>query len=126
VALTNGAELRAVELVPALLPRNPSELDWRIVHHTVAIIGAEERCYRSLGKGLRRPLRDMVPDARFLDCQQLSGLDLPPLKVLALDIAARDPTLKRLSQQKIADALRKFGIRIPRPRPRRNGLPHLP
>jgi len=118
VVLTRGVELHAVELVPALLPRNPSELDWRIVHHTVAIIGKEERCYRSLRKGLRSRQREMVPDVRFLDCQRLSRLDLPPLKVLAIDIAARDPTLKKLSQQKIADALRKFGVRIPSPRPR--------
>jgi hypothetical protein len=118
VVLTRGAELHGVELVPALLPRNPSELDWRIVHHTVAIIGQEEHCYRSLRKGLRGRQREMVPDVRFLDCQQLSKLDLPPLKVLAIDIAARDWTLKNLSQQKIADALRKFGVRIPSPRPR--------
>jgi hypothetical protein len=89
VVLTRGAELHGVELVPALLPRNPSELDWRIVHHIVAIIGQEERCYRSPRKGFRGRQREMVPDVRFLDCQRLSKLDLPPLKVLAIDICGQ-------------------------------------
>lgn len=118
VRLNDGTMLRAVEVIPAYLPEEPSELDWRIVHHTISIIGAEERCYRRLGAELPVPYRDMVSDIRFLDCSRLSELKLPPLKEIAWKIAVRDPTLEKLSQQKIADALRRFGMRLPTPRPR--------
>jgi hypothetical protein len=116
VLLTDGETLRAVEVIPARLPLEPSKLDWRIVHHTISYIGAEERCYRSLGDDLPDRSKDMVADLRFLDCSKLSGLDIPSLDAIAAHIAERDRRLRRLSQQKIADALRKFGIRVPRPR----------
>ncbi len=118
VRLNDGTTLRAVEVMPVYMPNEPSELDWRIVQHTISIIGAEERCYRRLGAELPDPYREMAPDIRFLDCSRLSELKLPPLKEIAWKIAARDPTLEKLSQQKIADALRRFGMRLPPPRPR--------
>jgi hypothetical protein len=55
---------------------------------------------------------------RFLDCSKLSGLKLPSLKRIARAIGRKDWTLRNLSHQKIADALRMFGIRVPRARPR--------
>ena len=113
----NGAVLRAVEVIPAKLPLKPSDLDWRIVHHVVSIIHAEDRCYRSLREHAKPKCLDvpgeMIPDTRFLDCSALDGLKLPSLKHLAKQIGKKDPALKRLSRQKIADALRKFGMRIP-------------
>jgi hypothetical protein len=120
VLLTDGTKRRAVEVIPTRLPINPTELDWRIVHHTISIIGAEDRCYRNLREGLPPHLQDMIPDRRFIDCSRLSGLDLPPLKVIASLIAERDKTLCKLSPQTVADALRKFGMRLPSPRPRLN------
>jgi hypothetical protein len=117
VRLSNGAVLRAVEVLPAKLPLKPSDLDWRIVHHVVSIIHAEDRCYRSLREHAKPKCLDvpgeMIPDTRFLDCSALDGLKLPSLKHLAKQIGKKDPALKRLSRQKIADALRKFGMRIP-------------
>lgn len=116
--LTDGVNLHAVEVIPTPLPYEPTELDWRIVHSTIAIIGAEERCYRSLRTGVPFPQRDTVPDRRGIDCSTLSGLDLPPLKRLAHDIREKDWTLRKLSDQAIANALQKFGMRVPKPRPR--------
>jgi len=45
---------------------------------------------------------------------------LSPLHFAVEWAAEKDKTLRNLSQQKIADALRKFGIRVPKPRPRLN------
>jgi hypothetical protein len=108
VLLSNGSALRAVEVIPARLSIEPSERDWKIVHHTLSIIGAEQ-CYR--------PWPDS--ERSVLDCSLLAGLTLPQLKQIAWRLEERDPSLKGLSQQKIADALRNFGIRLPAPRPRR-------
>jgi hypothetical protein len=119
VQLADGTKLRAIEVHATALPHNPTDLEWRIVRHTVAIIGAEERCYRSLREGVPSELQHMVPELRFLDCSKLAGLELPPLKEITSFIAERDWTLKKLSQQKVADALRRFGIRVPNLRPRR-------
>jgi hypothetical protein len=111
VTLKDGEQVRAVEVEPSRWLGVPSELDWRIVHHTLAIIGAQERCYRQLAG----------TELRFLDCALLSGLEIPLLKVLQGKIADRDPTLRKLSQQKIVDALQRFGIRLPPARPRVKG-----
>jgi hypothetical protein len=113
----SGGKLRAVEVIPFPLPYEPTELDWRIVRLTIAIIAAEDRCYRSLRDGMPLELRHMVPDLRFLDCSTLSGLDLPALKYIRSWITEKDHTLRKLSEQKVADSLRKFGMRIPKPRP---------
>jgi hypothetical protein len=123
VRLSEGSVLRAVEIIPANLPLKPSELDWLIVHHVIWIIGAETRCYRSLREHAKpRCLdlpEDIVPEIKFIDCSALKGLELPPLKYLAREIGKKHPALKKLSHQKIADALRTFGMRIPRSRPRK-------
>jgi hypothetical protein len=118
VVLKDGAALGAVEVIPTRVLHDPTELDWRIVQLTVAMIGAENLCYRSLRAGVPQPQQDMVPDLRRLDCSKLYGLDLPPLKEIAFYIGEQDRTLRKLAPQKIADALRKFGMRVPKPRPR--------
>jgi hypothetical protein len=122
VRLSDGAVLRAVEVIPAKLPLTPSDLDWRIVHHVISIIGAEDHCYRSIREHAKPKCLDvseeMIPEIRFIDCSALEGLELPSLKYFAQQIGQRDPTLKRLSRQKIADALRTFGMRIPASQPR--------
>jgi hypothetical protein len=111
VLLANGIALRGVEVIPARLPLEPTELDWRIIHHTLAIIEADD-CYRSWASGL------LPADLRIADCGTFRGLTLPRLKVLSSRIRERDPTLKMLSTQQVADTLSKFGVRIPVRRPR--------
>jgi hypothetical protein len=118
VLLKDGATLSAVVVIPTPVLHDPTELDWRIVQLTVAMIKAENHCYRSLRTGVPQPQQDMVPDVRRLDCSKLYGLDLPPLKEIALYIRKQDWTLRKLATQKVADALRKFGMRVPKPRPR--------
>jgi hypothetical protein len=117
VRLLDGTVLRAVEVIPAKLPLKPSDLDWLIVHHVIWIIGAEDRCYRSLREHAKpRCLdlpKDIVPEIRIIDCGALKGHELPSLKYLAWQIGKKQPTLE-VSDQKIADALLKFGMRIPR------------
>ncbi|MEH2567774.1 hypothetical protein [Bradyrhizobium sp. AZCC 2289] len=121
VRLSDGTVLRAVEVIPAKLPLKPSGLDWRIVHHTISIVKAENRCYRSLREHAKPTCSDvpeeMLPEEKVIDCSALEGLELPSLKYLAQQIGQRDPSLKRLSRQKIADALRNFGMRIPASQP---------
>jgi hypothetical protein len=117
VRLPDGAIVRAVEVIPAKLPLKPSELDWRIVHQVISIIGAEDNCYRSLREHAKPNCPDvseeMISESRFIDCSTLKKLDLPSLKYITQQIGKRNPTLKKLSRQKVAEALRKFGMRIP-------------
>ncbi|MGY3343523.1 MULTISPECIES: hypothetical protein [unclassified Bradyrhizobium] len=105
VELVDGTRLRAVEVVPALLPYNVTDLDWHILHHTIAIMKAEQECYTY-------PIRFAQPtDA--LDCSKLPALrgKVPPRKeILRHIIAKQGPALKRPSRQKIDDTLRKFGM----------------
>ena len=102
VLLTDETKLRAVEMIPTCSLSDPTELDWLILHCTIAIIGAEERCYRSLRHDAPSSIREMVPDLRFIDCSTLRSLDLPPLKVIASRIAERNWTRRVPSQQTIA------------------------
>src|SRR5713226_6208348 len=112
VRLSGGAVLRAVTVIPAKLPLKPSELDFRIIHHTISIAGAQDRCYRSLREHAKPNCPDvseeMIPATRFIDCSTFKDFELPSLKSIAQQIGQRDPTLKKLSRQKIADALCNF------------------
>jgi hypothetical protein len=119
VVLADGLPLRAVEVIRASLPIEPSELDWRIVHGTIALIGSQERCYRSLRSQFPSEGQEMVLDLWFLDCSKLSGLNVPFLRNIAAYMGRKYPTDRPPSEQKIADALDKFGVRPPRQRGRR-------
>jgi hypothetical protein len=111
--LSDGNGMRALEFEPKRLPAKPSDLDWRIVHLTLELVDAKD-CYRSLQEGFSSDQRDMVPNLSFLDVARLSGLALPPLQDITRHIVSRH---KKVSGQKIANALRKFGIRHPQARP---------
>jgi hypothetical protein len=96
VVLKDGATLGAVEVIPTRVLFDPTELDWRIVQLAVAMIGAENLCYRSLRAGVPQPQQDMVPGLRRLDCSKLYGSGLPPLKQIAFYIGEQDRTLRKL------------------------------
>ncbi|MCA1539950.1 hypothetical protein I6F18_08280 [Bradyrhizobium sp. NBAIM32] len=110
VELVDGTQLCAVDVIPALLPYHVTDLEWRILHYTIAMMKAERECYTY-------PIRFARPcDA--LDCSTLPSLEgrVSLLKQIQAYIAAQEPGLEGLSLQKIADTLHKFGVRIPRRR----------
>jgi hypothetical protein len=113
VELLDGTRLRAVDVIPALLPNEVTELDWRIVRHTIACIEAADECYTYV--------LPFAESCYALDCRTLPALRdrIPLLKQIKAYIAEREPALNTLSEQQIANTLRKFGMRIPQTRPRR-------
>jgi hypothetical protein len=116
VLLTDGTRLRAVEVIPTHLPYRPSDLDERILRHTISRTKSYY-CYRSIREDLPEDLRHQVPDLRCLDYSRVRTIKTPMLKVIRAYIEDKDPGLK-VSNQKIADALATFGVRVPRRRPR--------
>jgi hypothetical protein len=125
VSLANGDRVRALELVPALLPYELSQLDEEILYLTVSMIkGAESRCYRDLCDDLPAAEREGIPSLRFLDFSKLAegpgrpALKVPYLKVIRGKFEEAYPRAVSPSEQKIADALEKAGIRVPRRRPK--------
>jgi hypothetical protein len=112
VRLKDGRLLRALKIEREHLSLEPSDLDWRVVHLTLELIGAKD-CYRSLREGLPPDQRETVPDLYFLDVARLSGLALPPLQDITRYVASRD---RKVSGQQIANSLRRFGMRRPQAR----------
>ena len=108
------APLRLCQPICRTSPRN---LDERILRHVISLMKAEGHCYRSIRECLPEHLQDQVPDLRALDYSRVRTLQVPQIKVIRAYIADNDPEL-RLSNQKIADALATFGVRVPRRRPR--------
>ncbi len=116
VLLKDGRRLRAVEVEPTGLHK-PSALDERILRHVIALTKSCH-CYRSIREGLPEDLQRQIPDLRALDYSRVLTIQAPLLKVIRGYIKRNDPQL-RVSNQKIADALARCGVRVPRRRPRR-------
>ncbi|TWB59230.1 hypothetical protein [Bradyrhizobium sacchari] len=109
VELVDGTRLRAVDVIPVLLPYNLTELDWVILRRTIEMKGAEQECY-TYSIPFDRPVK-------AFDCRNLPLRGTaPPVKEILRYIAKREPTLKRLSRQKVDETLRKFGMWRPRTR----------
>jgi hypothetical protein len=115
VLLKDGRQLRAVEVKPTGLHK-PSALDEGILRHVIALTESWH-CYRSIREGLPEDLQRQLPDLRALDYSRVRTIQAPPLKVIRGYIE-NDPQL-RISNQKIADALARCGVRVPRRRPRK-------
>jgi hypothetical protein len=115
VLLKDGSRLRAVEVEPTGLHK-PSALDERILVHVIAMTESFH-CYRSIREGLPEDLQRQILDLRALDYSRVRTIQAPPLKVIRGYIE-NDPQL-RISNQKIADALARCGVRVPRRRPRK-------
>jgi hypothetical protein len=120
VTLADGTVLFAVEVSTAPEMTHPTELDWRIVHASLKVIPGGEHCYQSPAEGAPFAIPEVVANERVLDCHSLRFLRPPPLKDIIAGVRRADPSLtkEKASNQKIADALRKFGLRVPTPRPR--------
>jgi hypothetical protein len=117
VELCDGMRMRAVEIIPVPLPYKLSTLDCVIIRLAISRLSAQDKCSYITGLFPKHPLND--PYIGFIDCSKLSGLDVPELKVIKGYIQDREPRLETMSEQKISDTLRKFGMRIPVARPRR-------
>ena len=115
VLLVDGTELRAVEVIPAALPLQPSKLDMIILGYLVSLTKSFN-CCRSLREGVPEHLREMVPDICMPDFSRLREIKAPFLKQIRGHIVDKNPDLS-VSNQKIADTLAVAGIRIPRRRP---------
>jgi hypothetical protein len=116
VVLTDGRSIRGVEMVPTHMPYELSWVEKRILWNVVQLT-ASHGCYRNLREDLPQHLQPGVPDLWVLDYGLLHTIPGRPLKVIKAYIKKHDPEL-RVSNQKIADALAKCGVRVPRRRPR--------
>jgi hypothetical protein len=116
VRLVDGSWLRAVEVIPARLPYELSELEQLILRHVILLTGSYH-CYRSIREDLPEDLEPQVADLRALDYSRVRTIQAPPLKVIRGFIEDANPQVK-LSDEKIAHTLEKCGIRIRRRRPR--------
>jgi hypothetical protein len=117
VVLTDGRCLRGVEMVPTHMPYELSLVEKRILHNVIKFT-ASYGCYRNLRDDLPQHLQPRIPDLWVLDYGRLHTIPKRPLKAIKAYIETQDPQLT-VSNQKIADALAKCGVRVPRRRPRR-------
>jgi hypothetical protein len=116
VRLSDGTQIRKVEVIPALLPYDITSLDWAIMRQTIATLGIEDQCRYHPGHDVLENL-GFDPFSNSIDCSKLSSHPAPLLKTIQAGIQDHEPGFGTVSQQKIADTLRKFGMRIPAARP---------
>jgi hypothetical protein len=110
VELSNGEKIRAVTVEPARLPYAISKLDWRIIHQTISMVGAEARCYIHPAATHIPQLQEIARREKILDCSTLVGLNPPLLKRIQGKLMENGPD-QVPSLEKISKTLRKFGIR---------------
>jgi len=123
VLLTDGTRLRAVEVVPAKLPYEISELEKRLVDHVIAMLGAEDLCYRHPGASVFPELAKLARERKLIDCSTLSGLTIPALKRIHWDFMQHNSDVESLSMQTLSNALSKYGMHRPIRRPRAAAIP---
>jgi hypothetical protein len=104
VELSDGTRLRAVNVIPETICYELTPLQKRIVYRTLAMIPSNTRRYRG----------PATIDLRFLDYSKLYGLKLPSLKAIQRRLYEKDPKLRRVTRQTIANALSACGMRRPR------------
>jgi hypothetical protein len=118
VTLADGTVLENVEMLTAPMLAEPTDLDRQILAAALKVIEGGESCFRSLQEDVPAAHRAFVPDIRQLDWGRLRTLKTRPLKQLVAAIKDVDPELEVRSNEKIANTLCKFGVRVPIPRPR--------
>jgi hypothetical protein len=111
VWLSDGAQIRSVEVIPALLPYEITPLDWTIIRQTMAELGIEEHCRYDPGlQAARTYLGDWLSNS--IDCSKLADRPTPLLKSIQARVQDH-PEFGSISLQKISDTLHKFGMRKP-------------
>src|SRR5262249_21756523 len=97
--LSDGTQIRGVEVIPTLLPYNITPLDWAIIRQTVVELGIEEECRYDPGELVRKTW-GANPFHGGIDCSKLSRRQAPLLKTLKPRIEDDDPNYRRLSLKK--------------------------
>ena len=116
VRLSDGAQIRGVEVIPALLPYNITPMDWAIIRQTIAALNIEDQCRYHPGDLVLENL-ETNPFQDSIDCSKLAGHQAPLLKAIQARIEDYEPVFGTVSLPKIADTLQKFGMRKPIHRP---------
>lgn len=122
VHLTDGRIVVAIDVIPLPLPYELSDLEWVIVKTLIAFLGAERFSLRSLREGIPNRLKRGMPTKSHVDFARLArlgdpefrkahGIRLPYLKEIAGRIQSQFG--HKVSEQTIANALEKVGIRLP-------------
>jgi hypothetical protein len=111
VVLTSGARLRGVEVIPASLPYELSDLERRILWCTIQFMNVEDIVVRTLGEELELELRQGLPTIRKVDFQRLKGLVSPSLESIRSFLLENEPGLGSVSLEKISSTLTKCGMR---------------
>jgi hypothetical protein len=117
ILLTDGRWWRGVEMVPTHMPYELSPVEERILLNVIRLTKSYG-CFRNLRDDLPQHLQPGIPNLWVLDYGRLHVIPRCRLKAIKAHIEIHDPELS-VSNQKIADALIKCGVRIPRRRPRR-------
>lgn len=104
VTLSDGTRLKAVEVIPASLPWQLTELQKRIVYWTIKFTESEGDFYR---------YGPPTPDLTWLDYAALRDVEVPKLEAIVQFVADNEPTLK-INRQTVANALGACGMRVPR------------
>ncbi|EKS41350.1 hypothetical protein [Afipia broomeae] len=92
VTLADGRVIRAVQPIPAKLPYEITDLDWRMVHQTISAAKAEDRCYLHLPDCGEADLIATARELNLLNYTALLGLDkIPYLKVIQGELLKHDP-----------------------------------
>jgi len=116
VVLSDGRRLRGVQVIPCSLPpcgdgqrqTDALRLHEEVIGLVVEMCGAQDRCYRFVDN-------DLLPGFRLLDFNALQDLPLPPLSEIMNYIQLNNARLHSISRQTVANILRDWGLRIPRP-----------
>lgn len=105
VKLSDGTDLRAVEVIAASLPHKLTELQKSIVYWTIKFTGSEDDCYR-----YGPPTHDLT----WLDYAALRKLEIPKLAPLVRFIAEKTRLI--INRQTVAYTLAVCGVRVPQQR----------
>lgn len=104
VTLSDGTCLRAVEVLPAHLPRELTELQKQILHWTIKFADAEDDCY----------VCGPTPDQKWVNYAALRKLEIPKLAPLVRFIAEKTRLI--INRQTVAYTLAVCGVRVPQHR----------